>query len=186
MDGQDIRTLKLEHLRTQMAVVPQEPFLFAGSIRRNIALGDPELTESQLVEAAGAAAVHDTIQAFPQGYDTVVGEKGIILSGGQKQRIALARALLKPSPLLILDDPISQVDLKTGHRLIETIRAMAGSRTIIISSHRLSAVRFADRIIALDNGRIVESGSHEDLIAGNRYYARMYRLQEIEEDWYAN
>ena len=186
MDGQDIRTLKLEDLRTQMAVVPQEPFLFAGSIRRNITLGDPEMTESQLVDAARAAAVHDTIQGFPQGYDTVVGEKGIILSGGQKQRIALARALLKPSPLLILDDPISQVDLKTGHRLIETIRAMAGSRTIIISSHRLSAVRFADRIIALDSGRIVESGSHEDLIAGNRYYARMHRLQEIEEDWYAN
>jgi ATP-binding cassette subfamily B protein len=115
-----------------------------------------------------------------------VGEKGVILSGGQKQRIALARALLRPSPLLLLDDPISQVDLKTGHRIIDTIRAMAGTRTILIASHRLSAVRFADWIIALDKGRVVESGRHEALIEGNGYYARMHRLQEIEEDGYAN
>jgi ATP-binding cassette subfamily B protein len=186
LDGRDIRNVRLRDLRSQMVVVPQEPFLFAGSVRHNILLGDPNLTDAQLVEAARAAAVHDTIQSLPQGYDTVVGERGIILSGGQKQRIALARALARSSPLMILDDPISQVDIKTGNRIIDTLRTMAGTRTIIIVSHRLSAVRFADRIISLDNGRIVESGSHASLLRQNRYYAGMHRLQEIEEDWYAN
>jgi ATP-binding cassette subfamily B protein len=186
LDGQDIRSLKLNDLRAQIAFVPQEPFLFAGTIRENISLGDPDISDRQIVHAARAAAIDETIQSFPANYDTVVGEKGVILSGGQKQRVALARAMLKPTPVLILDDPISQVDLKTGTQIIDTIRAMAGTRTIIIVSHRLSAVRFADQIIALDDGRILESGTHDALIAGRQYYAKMYRLQEIEEDWHAN
>jgi ATP-binding cassette subfamily B protein len=123
---------------------------------------------------------------LPDGFETTVGEKGVILSGGQKQRIALARALLKPAPILILDDPISQVDLETGKSIIDTIRSMAGTRTIVIVSHRMSAVRHADTIVTLDEGRIVESGTHPELIGMNRYYARTYRLQEIEEDWHAN
>ncbi|MFO7688929.1 MAG: ABC transporter ATP-binding protein [Desulfobacterales bacterium] len=186
LDGEDIRSLKLRDLRTQMAFVPQEPFLFAGSIRQNITFGRPDLDDRALMAAADRAAVHDTITAFPNGYDTIVGERGIILSGGQKQRIALARALLHAAPILALDDPISQVDQDTGNRMVATIRSMAGDRTILIASHRLSAIRFADTIIALENGRIAERGTHRQLMESNRYYARTYRLQEIEEDRHAN
>jgi len=186
LDGEDIRSIKLADLRFQIGFVPQEPFLFAGTIRHNITLGDPAVTESDLIQAARNAALYDTVTSFPDGFETTVGEKGVILSGGQKQRIALARALLKPTPILILDDPISQVDLETGTSIIETIRRMAGTRTIMIASHRMSAVRYADTIVTLDDGRIVESGTHRELIGTNHYYARTYRLQEIEEDWHAN
>ena len=186
LDGIDIRELKLDCLRSQISFVPQEPFLFAGTVRENITLGIGNISEGQLIAAARKAAVHDTIQSFTDGYDTVVGEKGIILSGGQKQRIALARALLLTSPLLLLDDPISQVDMETGRQIVDTIRSLSGSRTVIIVSHRIAAVRFADRIITLDSGRITESGTHEELLRNNRYYAMTHRLQEIEEDWYAN
>jgi ATP-binding cassette subfamily B protein len=186
LDGKDIRSLKLADLRSQIAFVPQEPFLFAGSIRHNITLGQPEITEEEMIAAAGSAAVHETIIAFPDGYDTIVGEKGVILSGGQKQRVALARALLHRVPLLILDDPISQVDLETGNRIIGSIRRAARERTVLIASHRLSAVSFADKIISLDNGRILESGTHQSLLQKGAYYARTFRLQEIEEDRYAN
>jgi ATP-binding cassette subfamily B protein len=186
LDGEDIRSIKLADLRSQIGFVPQEPFLFAGTIRHNITLGDPAVTESDLIQAAGNAALYDTVTSLPDGFETTVGEKGVILSGGQKQRIALARALLKSTPILILDDPISQVDLETGTSIIDTIRLMAGTRTIVIVSHRMSAVRYADTIVTLDDGRIVESGTHQELIGTNRYYARTYRLQEIEEDWHAN
>jgi ATP-binding cassette subfamily B protein len=186
VDGTDVRSLKLANLRTQISFVPQEPFLFAGTIRQNISLGDPQIDSSMLDSAARGAALHDTVLSFPNGYDTIVGEKGVILSGGQKQRIALARALLKPAPMIILDDPISQVDLETGTFIIDTVRSLSESRTIIIVSHRMSAVRFADTIITLDGGRIVETGHHQALMAAGGYYARTYRLQEIEEDWHAN
>ena len=186
LDGNDIRDIQLHSLRSHMAFVPQEPFLFAGSIRQNITLDDPAVTRDLLEEAIAGAALEETILAMPNGLETIVGEKGIVLSGGQKQRIALARALLTPASILLLDDPISQVDLATGNRIIHTLRAMAGSRTLIIVSHRMSAIRNADRIISLDQGRIVESGTHEELMAGNRYYARTYRLQEIEEELIAN
>ncbi len=186
LDGEDIRSIRLADLRSQIGFVPQEPFLFAGTIRHNITLGDPAVTQSDLIQAARNAALYDTVTSVSDGFETTVGEKGVILSGGQKQRIALARALLKPTPILILDDPISQVDLETGTSIIDTIRLMAGTRTIVIVSHRMSAVRYADTIVTLDDGRIVESGTHQELIGTNRYYARTYRLQEIEEDWHAN
>ncbi|MFC1883015.1 ATP-binding cassette domain-containing protein, partial [Thermodesulfobacteriota bacterium] len=128
------------------------------------------------------AALYDTIKNFSEGFDTIVGEKGVILSGGQKQRIAIARCLLHPAQILILDDPISQVDLETGTDIINTIRGMAGQKTIIIVSHRLSAVSYADQIISLDQGRIVESGTHEQLMASEDYYAMTFHLQEIEKD----
>ncbi len=127
------------------------------------------------------AALYETIKSFPDGFDTVTGEKGVILSGGQKQRIALARAFIQDTPILILDDPVSQVDLETGESIIKSIRSMTGLRTIIIVSHRLSAVRLADRIITLDKGSIVESGTHAGLMENHRYYAKTFRLQEIEE-----
>ena len=182
LDGHDIRTLKLSDLRSHIAFIPQEPFLFAGTVRDNITFGNRDVPDKRLQKAVKAAALSETINNFPDGYDTVVGEKGIILSGGQKQRIALARCLLKDADILILDDPISQVDLETGTAIINTIRAQAGSKTIVIVSHRLSAVNFADRIIALDQGRIVESGSHRQLMESDKYYAKTFRLQQIEEE----
>ena len=123
----------------------------------------------------------ETVRGFSKGFETIVGERGIILSGGQKQRIALARCLLQNTAILVLDDPISQVDLETGTTIIDTIKEMAGTRAILIVSHRLSAVRFADHIITLEKGRIVESGTHTDLLAANRYYAKTFQLQEMEE-----
>ena len=186
LDGEDIRRFQINNLRSHIAFLSQEPFLFAGTIRQNITLGNQTFREPQLIGAAADASVYETIKTFPNTFDTLVGEKGVILSGGQKQRIALARALLIPAPILILDDPISQVDLETGSIIIDTIRSMAGSRTIVIVSHRLSAVRFADVIITLKNGCIVESGTHDELMALDDYYAKTFRLQEIAEDVNAN
>jgi len=182
LDGKDIRTLKINDLRSHIAYIPQEPFLFAGTIRDNITFGNSNIPEQRLEKAVREAALYETIQSFPDGYETVVGEKGIILSGGQKQRLALARCLLKDSSILILDDPISQVDLETGTAIINTIRQAAGAKTIVIASHRLSALSYADRIIALDGGRVVESGTHRQLMTADNYYAQTYRLQEIEEE----
>jgi len=179
--GQDIRDVLVEDLRGRIACMPQEPFLFAGTIRDNITFGDPGIDDERLTEAARAAALLDTIRLFPQGFDTVVGERGVMLSGGQKQRVALARCLLTAAPVMILDDPISQVDFETGALITQAIRRLAGARTILIVSHRLSAVRFADRILVLDGGRVVHTGRHADLLAANGYYAGTYRLQEVEE-----
>ena len=182
LDGHDIRTLKIENLRSHISFIPQEPFLFAGTIRENITFDDQQIPENRLEKAVRDAALYDTIQSFPDGLETVVGEKGVILSGGQKQRIALARCLLRDNAILMLDDPISQVDLQTGTTIINTIRKMAGQKTIIIVSHRLSAVSYADRIITLDLGHIIECGTHRQLMESNKYYAKTYHLQEIEED----
>ena len=165
-----------------MAFMPQEPFLFAGTIRQNITFDQPQIDNGQLEKAAEKAALLDTVRNFPNGFDTVVGEKGVILSGGQKQRIALARCLLLDTDILILDDPISQVDFETGNTIVNTIKKMASDKTILIVSHRLSAVRYADRIIGLDSGRIAESGSHAELMRAGRYYAKTFHLQQIEED----
>lgn len=183
LDGVDIRQLNLRELRSRISFMPQEPFLFAGTIHDNITFGNTEINDRELIRAAEAASIYETITSFPDGFETIVGEKGIVLSGGQKQRVALARALLKDSSIMILDDPISQVDMETGDGIIKTLRSMAGHKTIIIVSHRLSAVRFADQIIALEKGRIVESGNHETLMAQDKYYAKTFRLQEIEEEY---
>jgi ATP-binding cassette subfamily B protein len=180
VDSEDIRSVKINDLRSYISFVPQEPFLFAGTIRDNILFGEKR-DDKDLIRSVKAAALLKTVEDFTDRFETVIGEKGVILSGGQKQRLALARALLHQTPVLILDDPISQVDMETGGIIINTIRRMAKDRTIIIVSHRLSAVRFADTIIALDRGEIVESGNHEALMANNGYYAKTYRLQEIEE-----
>lgn len=182
IDGRDIRQITLKDLRALIAFVPQEPFLFARTIRENIAFGTRSLSEEALVRATQMSALLDTIWSFPDGFDTIVGERGIILSGGQKQRIALARALLTDRPVLILDDPISQVDFETGAVIINTIRSLAASKTIFIVSHRLSAVSFAGQIITLDKGHIIETGTHDELMNKRGYYATTYRHQEIEED----
>ncbi|MDI6686912.1 MAG: ABC transporter ATP-binding protein [Desulfobacterales bacterium] len=186
INGINISRILLRDLRSLISFMPQEPFLFAGSIKQNIMLGTAETKDSQLISAAEKAALYDTVRLFPKGFDTIVGEKGIVLSGGQKQRIALARTLMHDRPIMILDDPVSQVDMETGNLIIKTVKSMAGEKTVIIVSHRLSAVRFADLIISLDKGRIVESGTHEHLMENNRYYAKTFRLQEIEEEFNAN
>lgn len=178
IDKTDVRDIRLQPLRDQIGFVPQEPFLFSGTIRDNITLGnavDPET----LIRTAEEAALHDAITAFPEGYDTLVGEKGVVLSGGQKQRIVLARALLRDTPILLLDDPVGQVDTRTAARIIDTIRSRKGRQTIIIASHRMAAVQFADRIITMDDGRITESGNHDELLASGGYYARTWLLQQI-------
>ncbi len=181
LDNKDVKSIQISGLRSSISFVPQEPFLFAGTVRENITLGNNNIKKEELIKASAMAALYETIKSFPDGFDTVTGEKGVILSGGQKQRIALARAFLRDTPILILDDPISQVDLETGASIIKSIWAMAGLKTIIIVSHRLSAVRLADQIITLDKGSIVESGTHARLMENNRYYAKTFRLQEIEE-----
>ena len=179
MDGVDIRSLRLSDLRSQIAYVPQEPFMFAGTITENLTLGDRTYSRDKVEQAAELASIYTTIQSFPLGFETVVGERGIILSGGQKQRIALARALLSHRPFLLLDDPISQVDTDTGSRIINTVRSLAGQKTILIVSHRISALGFADRIMSISKGQIIEYGTHEELMANDKYYARTFRLQEI-------
>jgi ATP-binding cassette subfamily B protein len=181
VDGCDVRRLRMEQVRAAVAFMPQEPFLFAGTLRENITFGDPHVSEQRLIEAARAAALLDTVRGFAQGFDTVVGEKGVMLSGGQKQRVALARCLLTDAPILVLDDPVSQVDFETGEAITRALRRLAGQRTLVIVSHRLPALGFADRIVVLEGGRLTASGPHIQLMNASDYYARTYRLQEIEE-----
>jgi ATP-binding cassette subfamily B protein len=185
IDDTDIRDIQLAQLRGAISFVPQEPFLFAGTIRENILLENESVDQQQLLTAVNAACLDETIQDLSDGFDTIVGEKGVVLSGGQKQRIALARAFLQDSPILLLDDPISQVDMETGANIVKYIREMTHKKTTIIVSHRLSALSFADNIIVLENGKIIASGTHDQLMETSTYYAQTYKLQEIEEAFHA-
>jgi ATP-binding cassette subfamily B multidrug efflux pump len=182
VDGHDVRDLSLADLRRHVTYVPQEPFLFAGTVRENLLFGCPQECAARLDSVIADAGLEETLKAFPRELDTVVGEKGILLSGGQKQRIALARALLTDTPILLLDDPISQVDTGTGRRIVDTIKRMAGHKTLLIVSHRLAAVRFAHRIITLEAGRMVEDGDHDRLVAAGGYYSQVHGLQELEDE----
>jgi len=183
IDRIDIRNMRVRDLRSQIAFVSQEPFLFADTIHKNITFDTQETEASDLIRASEDACIYETVKSFPSGFNTIVGEKGVLLSGGQKQRIALARALFQEPSILILDDPISQVDVETGNDIINTIRSKADHTTIFIVSHRLSAVRFADQIITLSKGCIVESGTHAELMANDQYYAKTFRFQELEEQY---
>ena len=173
----------LAALRAGIAWVPQEPILFSASVAQNIALARPDASRAEVEAAAQLAAVHEDILRLPQGYDTPVGERGVTLSGGQRQRVAIARALLTDAPLLLLDDALSAVDTETEHRILSHLRQARQGRTVIVVSHRLSALADADRIAVLRQGRLAELGRHEELLAtGTRHgwYAQQWRIQQLE------
>jgi ATP-binding cassette subfamily B protein len=182
IDGRPIREFSLASLRKNIGFVPQETFLFSDRIRENIALGVESATAEEIREAAEAANIASDIEGFPEQYQTMVGERGITLSGGQKQRTAIARALIRNPRILILDDALSSVDTHTEDKILNHLREVMQGRTTIFISHRVSTVRNADRIAVLHDGRIVESGTHDELLALNGYYSDLYNKQLLEEE----
>jgi ATP-binding cassette subfamily B protein len=182
LDGRPIREFSLASLRQSVGFVPQETFLFSDRIRENIALGVASASDEQVREAADSANIAADIEGFPEGYQTMVGERGITLSGGQKQRTAIARALIRDPRILILDDALSSVDTHTEDKILNHLREVMQGRTTIFISHRVSTVRNADRIAVLHDGRIVEQGTHEELLALNGYYNDLYNKQLLEEE----
>ena len=180
LNGHDIRDYRLADLRSLMGYVPQDQFLFASSILENICFGNPDLPFSAVEEATQLAQVYQDIQAMPEGFDTVIGEKGVSLSGGQKQRLAMSRAMILNPDILILDDSLSAVDAKTEFAIIDNLKETRKDKTTIITAHRLSAVVHADLILVMQDGRIIERGSHEDLLALDGWYAQTYQSQQLE------
>ena len=180
LNGHDIRDYRLADLRSLMGYVPQDQFLFASSILENICFGNPDLPFSAVEEATQLAQVYQDIQAMPEGFDTVIGEKGVSLSGGQKQRLAMSRAMILNPDILILDDSLSAVDAKTEFAIIDNLKETRKDKTTIITAHRLSAVVHADLILVMQDGRIIERGRHEDLLALDGWYAQTYQSQQLE------
>lgn len=178
--GISITEADLNHWRSRFAVVSQSPFLFSRSIAENIALGRPDASMEQIRAAAKAACIDDDIIQFPDGYETLVGEKGITLSGGQKQRISIARALLLEAEILVLDDALSAVDGKTEHRILANLRQQQ-KQTVIVIAHRLTALEQADTVLVLQHGQIAEQGDHQTLIGAGSWYGEMYRYQQLEQ-----
>jgi ATP-binding cassette subfamily B multidrug efflux pump len=172
--------LQLDSWRARLAVVNQTPFLFSDTVANNIALGRPDATPEQIEHVARLASVHDDILRLPQGYETEVGERGVMLSGGQKQRISIARALLLEAEILILDDALSAVDGRTEHQILHNLRQWGEGRTVIISAHRLSALTEASEILVMQHGHIVQRGRHDGLVAQPGWYRDMYRYQQLE------
>ena len=182
IDGQDIQAITLESLRKNISPVLQDTFLFNGTIAENIGYAVPQATEAEIVEAAKAANIHNDIIQMPEGYQTQVGERGLRLSGGQKQRVAIARAVLRKSPIIILDEATASVDVETEQQIQQAINQIAGKRTIVAIAHRLSTIRHADQILVIDEGKVAECGTHDELVAKGGIYARMHRIQAAERD----
>jgi ATP-binding cassette subfamily B protein len=182
LDGQDIRKLSLRDLRQTLGYVPQDPFLFSTSLRRNLAFGRDDVTEDELKRATAIARLDRDLEVFPEKLDTIVGERGVTLSGGQKQRATLARALVMDPPVLILDDCLSSVDAQTEAEILRGLRSILKEKTCLIISHRISAVKEADEILVLDDGRIIERGSHDELVRRGGVYAELYQQQRLSEE----
>lgn len=182
VDGRDVRTLTQESLRRNIGLIEQDVFMFAGTVRENIRYGRPDATDAEIVEAAIRAEIHSEIMDMPDGYDTYIGERGVMLSGGQKQRISIARVFLKNPKILILDEATSALDTVTEQRIQASLDALSEGRTTLIIAHRLSTVSSADRIAVVDGEHIVELGTHAELMAKNGEYARLCRAQEIKRE----
>ena len=182
IDGTEIHRIPLKRLRRSIGYVPQDTFLFSETIRENIAFGRIEAKDQEIEEAARIAQIYDEIMEFPEGMNTVIGEKGITLSGGQRQRVAIARALLMNPPIFILDDALSSVDIQTEERILEGLEKFLEGKTTILITHRIAPLRKADRIVVLDEGRVVEIGTHATLLARGGIYANLYWQRELEEE----
>jgi len=180
LDGKDIRSFKVRSLRDKIGMVAQDNILFSESVKSNILLGRPGASDEDVIQAAKAANAHDFIMSLPEGYDTKVGERGVKLSGGQKQRVAIARVFLKNPPILILDEATSALDLESEHLIQEAIEKLAKDRTTFVVAHRLSTITHADRIVLIEHGEIVEDGSHDELMAKQGGYHRLFQVQQLE------
>ncbi len=178
----DVTTLDRQALRATLGYVPQEGFLFSRTIRENIALGRDGVDARRLREAAAAAGIAAEVERFPAGFDTVVGERGLTLSGGQRQRVALARALVGAPPILVLDDAFASVDAAKEEEIVGNLRGFTAGRTVLLMTHRLRAAQAADRVVVLDEGRVVETGRHDALVQAGGVYARLWRVQQLEEE----
>ena len=182
LDNQPIETTNLNDIRKQIGFVPQDPFLFSESIGNNIKFGKEEATEEEIIQAAKDAVVHDNIIDFPNGYQTILGERGVTLSGGQKQRVSIARAIIKDPKILIFDDCLSAVDTETEERILANLKQVSKNKTTFIISHRVSSAKNADKIIILDAGKIIEQGTHNQLITKDGYYKDLYEQQLLEKE----
>jgi len=180
VDGVNIKRVKLDDLRRQVAIVHQDIYIFPDTIRNNIAYGKPDATMEEIVMAAKLARLHDFIASLPNGYDTVVGEKGVTLSGGQRQRLAIARALLINPKIIILDDSTSNVDADTEKAIYDALTSYFKGKTLIIITQRPSTMRLADRIVVLEDGKVVAEGSHGELVGKSEVYAKLYGMLEAE------